>query len=140
MMPFQCSEESQSLYNLIICGILLSAHNTPHRNLRLHQETQVPIYAVSLFPSLTSFNAFIVPWRACLWFLRNFGSVPLREGYRWVFGFLILYIEHCVSICVYRGSAKSLITVFNDRAQKSIVAVRNWLAYPFLCAFLAWLC
>jgi hypothetical protein len=35
-------------------------------------------------------RAFIVPWRACLWFLRNFGSVPFNEGYLQVFGFLIL--------------------------------------------------
>ena len=35
-------------------------------------------------------KAFIVPWRACRWFLLNFGSVPLRDGYREVFGFLIL--------------------------------------------------
>jgi len=44
------------------------------------------IYAASLFPSLTSFNAFIVPCSACLWLRRNFGSVPLREGYLWVLG------------------------------------------------------
>lgn len=34
----------------------------------------------------------MVPWSACLWFLLNFGSVPLRDGYLWVFGFLILLI------------------------------------------------
>ena len=35
-------------------------------------------------------SAFMVPWSACLWFLRNLGSVPLSEGYRFVLGFLIL--------------------------------------------------
>ena len=48
------------------------------------------VYAVSLLPSLTSLRAFIVPCSACLWFLRNLGSVPLSEGYLWVFGFLML--------------------------------------------------
>lgn len=85
-----------------------------------HHHTQLPIYAVSLFPSLTSFNAFIVPWRACLWFLRNFGSVPLREGYRWVFGFLILYIERFVSNCVHMGLAELLITAFDGCAQRLV--------------------
>ena len=51
--------------------------------------------------------------------------MPLREGYRWVFGFLILYIEHCVSNCVPRDSDKSLITGFNGRMQRRIIAVRN---------------
>lgn len=32
----------------------------------------------------------MVPWRACLWLRRNLGSVPLSEGYLWVFGFLML--------------------------------------------------
>lgn len=32
----------------------------------------------------------MVPWRACLWFRRNLGSVPLREGYLEVLGFLML--------------------------------------------------
>jgi hypothetical protein len=32
----------------------------------------------------------MVPCRACLWFLLNLGSVPLREGYLCVLGFLIL--------------------------------------------------
>ena len=36
-------------------------------------------------------KAFIVPCRACLWFRRNLGSVPLRDGYLLVFGFLILW-------------------------------------------------
>lgn len=48
------------------------------------------VHAVSLFPSFTSLSAFIVPCRACLWFLRNLGSVPLSEGYLWVLGFLML--------------------------------------------------
>lgn len=48
-------------------------------------------HAASLFPSFTSFNAFIVPWRACRWFRRNLGSVPLRLGYLCVLGFLILH-------------------------------------------------
>lgn len=52
--------------------------------------SEVRNQATSLLPSLTSFSALIVPCSACLWFLRNFGSVPLREGYRKVFGFLIL--------------------------------------------------
>jgi hypothetical protein len=73
------------------------------------------VYAVSRFPSFNSFcenhllaklhnsfpeypiekrtKAFIVPCRACLWFLRNFGSVPFRDGYLEVFGFLILFVE-----------------------------------------------
>jgi len=65
--------------------------------------------AVSLFPSRNSFcknvsaaaislwsvalmhtNALAVPWSACLWFLRNLGSVPLSDGYLEVLGFLIL--------------------------------------------------
>lgn len=32
----------------------------------------------------------MVPWRACRWFRRNLGSVPFREGYLEVLGFLIL--------------------------------------------------
>jgi hypothetical protein len=51
--------------------------------------------------------------------------VPLREGYRWVFGFLILYIERCVSNCVPRDSDESLIAGFNGRMQRRIIAVRN---------------
>lgn len=39
-----------------------------------------PDHAASLLPSLTSFKALIVPCSACLWFRRNLGSVPLREG------------------------------------------------------------
>ena len=35
-------------------------------------------------------RAFMVPCNACLWFLRNLGSVPLSDGYRCVFGRLIL--------------------------------------------------
>jgi hypothetical protein len=50
-------------------------------------------HAASLLPSFTSFSAFIVPCRACLWFLRNLGSVPFREGYLCVFGFLMLHGE-----------------------------------------------
>ena len=34
-------------------------------------------------------KAFIVPCSACLWFLRNLGSVPFRDGYLEVFGFFI---------------------------------------------------
>lgn len=41
-------------------------------------------------------RAFIVPWRACLWFLRNFGSVPFKDGYLEVLGFLILSLEDFV--------------------------------------------
>ena len=66
-------------------------------------------YAESRLPSLTSFcivcqsgiangsgltkrtRAFMVPCRACLWFLLNLGSVPLSEGYLCVLGFLILF-------------------------------------------------
>jgi hypothetical protein len=33
-----------------------------------------------------------VPCRACLWFLRNFGSVPFNDGYLEVLGFLILEV------------------------------------------------
>jgi len=33
------------------------------------------LHAVSRLPSFNSFKAFIVPCRACLWFLRNLGSV-----------------------------------------------------------------
>jgi len=36
-------------------------------------------------------NALAVPWRACLWFLRNLGSVPFSEGYLEVLGFLMLH-------------------------------------------------
>lgn len=69
-------------------------------------------HAVSRLPSLTSFcilvsispsysrltrcphtNAFSVPCSACLWFLRNLGSVPLREGYLCDFGFLMLFLD-----------------------------------------------
>ena len=73
---------------------------------KLHRD----IHAVSRLPSFNSFclfvslcshcfhvgipgertKAFIVPCRACLWFLRNLGSVPLRDGYLEVLGFLIL--------------------------------------------------
>jgi hypothetical protein len=42
-------------------------------------------------------KAFIVPWRACLWFRRNFGSVPLSDGYLEVFGFLILHSTQKIS-------------------------------------------
>jgi len=62
------------------------------------RETAIPLnlarvaHAESRVPSLTSFSAFIVPCSACLWFLRNLGSVPLREGYRFVFGFLIPFL------------------------------------------------
>jgi hypothetical protein len=42
-------------------------------------------------------NAFIVPCSACLWFLRNLGSVPLSDGYLEVFGFLMLQYAQNVS-------------------------------------------
>jgi hypothetical protein len=42
-------------------------------------------------------KAFIVPWRACLWFRRNLGSVPLSDGYLEVFGFLILHSTQNIS-------------------------------------------
>ncbi len=35
-------------------------------------------------------KALIVPCSACRWFRLNLGSVPLSDGYRKVFGFLIL--------------------------------------------------
>lgn len=44
-------------------------------------------------------RAFMFPWRACRWFLRNFGSVPFRDGYRDVFGFLMLPFHQNIS-CV----------------------------------------
>lgn len=42
-------------------------------------------------------RALMVPCRACLWFRRNLGSVPLSEGYRCVLGFLILWCAVQVS-------------------------------------------
>jgi len=84
------------------------------------QASQEIAYAASRLPSFTSFcktlavsfrpatvdwsvryisrtRALIVPCSACLWFRLNLGSVPLREGYRWVFGFLILFARRSVS-------------------------------------------
>lgn len=58
-------------------------------------------------------NAFVVPWRACLWFRRNLGSVPFREGYLEVLGFLILGSQ-----CQLGGLRRSRVT------------------YPLRCAFL----
>jgi len=76
-----CREnESRSFHATIFRAMLISHTTRPSSHL------QRILYAASLFPSLTSFNAFMVPWRACLWFLRNLGSVPLREGYLWVLG------------------------------------------------------
>ena len=40
-----------------------------------------------------STRARAVPCRACLWFLRNLGSVPLSEGYLAVLGFLMLLVD-----------------------------------------------
>lgn len=77
---------------------------------KLHRDA----HAVSRLPSFNSFcgtrsisttvhwevglcrrtKAFIVPCSACLWFLRNLGSVPFRDGYLEVFGFLILGVVH----------------------------------------------
>lgn len=68
-------------------------------------------------------RALAVPWRACLWFLRNLGSVPLREGYLEVLGFLILqyYLELALrSFCSARSAFDS--------------------SYPFRCALRDWLC
>lgn len=54
-------------------------------------------------------NALIVPWRACLWFLLNLGSVPLSDGYLWVFGFLILQTEDIVSLQAHVPRAISML-------------------------------
>jgi hypothetical protein len=50
-------------------------------------------------------RAFIVPWSACLWFLLNLGSVPLREGYLLVFGFLILRANRRQLLSMYAISS-----------------------------------
>lgn len=50
----------------------------------------------------------MVPWRACLWLRRNLGSVPLSEGYLWVFGFLMLCAQFALASrisCVVRLSS-----------------------------------
>jgi len=46
-------------------------------------------------------RAFMVPCRACLWFLRNLGSVPLSDGYLLVLGFLILCIGDVASVTTF---------------------------------------
>lgn len=71
-----------------------------------------------------------MPCSACLWFLLNFGSVPLSEGYRWVFGFLILHTRSQVSHSLQR----ELHFVHSGEEEASEVS------YPFLCAFFDWLC
>ena len=43
----------------------------------------------------------MVPCRACLWFLRNLGSVPLSDGYLLLLGFLILYIGGIASVTTF---------------------------------------
>ena len=48
-------------------------------------------------------RALAVPWRACLWLRRNLGSVPFREGYLDVLGFLILLVSRRVSVVIARG-------------------------------------
>ena len=88
-------------FMIVISPTSLQFHSSKH-------PSAPPYHAASLFPSLTSFystcqllshmlpyperptKAFIVPCSACLWFRRYFGSVPLREGYRCVLGFLML--------------------------------------------------
>lgn len=108
------------------------AKRTPHHAL----------HADSRFPSFSSFyrkcvstrsirdqqvrgrqtKAFAVPCSACLWFLRNFGSVPFRDGYLEVFGFLILYVVFMLALHNFTTSPQEPVS------------------YPFLCAFLFWLC
>lgn len=76
----------------------------------------------------------MVPCSACLWFLRNFGSVPLSEGYRLVLGFLILRvtsISDCNANLPHRAlSMCGSLPLFSEECD----------AYPFLCAFFDWLC
>lgn len=62
-------------------------------------------------------KAFMVPWRACRWFRRNLGSVPFKEGYREVLGFLML--------C-------------EDKRPDAGVDFHE--TYPFRCALRDWLC
>lgn len=74
----------------------------------LFRSLRAPIpYAASLTPSFTSFSAFIVPCRACLWLRLNLGSVPLSEGYRNVFGFLMLCrsCQHCLDHIAFTSSS-----------------------------------
>ena len=80
----------------VICRLGIMYAPVPKRSSQetFHSSSSKLIYTASLFPSLTSFSAFIVPCRACLWFLRNFGSVPFKDGYLCVFGFLILLFKY----------------------------------------------
>lgn len=57
-------------------------------------------------------SAFIVPCSACLWFLRNLGSVPLSEGYLCVLGFLILFSAEHVSLFPSLWHANRLFCCF----------------------------
>ena len=108
--------------------VALNAHlhnatmHTPQQS-SCRRELHRDAHAVSRLPSFNSFygskkislcpeaflrieyeptKAFIVPCRACLWFRRNFGSVPLRDGYLEVFGFLILDLAQRSTKSAYR--------------------------------------
>ena len=78
-------------------------------------------------------KAFVVPCRACLWFLRNFGSVPLRDGYLEVFGFLMLYFAQNVS--ADRGVC-SIFEKYGHWLEEPDRGDRTWgRAYPLRWAF-----
>jgi hypothetical protein len=62
-------------------------------------------------------RAFAVPWSACLWFRLYLGSVPLREGYLDVFGFLIL--------CVTRSHIRTPHVEEKDSTRGSWVGSRR---------------
>ena len=72
------------LHHHILCGITLALFH-----LLLRSRQYIKFLAILVYLRQHT-RALMVPCSACLWFLLNFGSVPLSEGYRWVFGFLIL--------------------------------------------------
>jgi len=64
----------------------------------LLQKLLASIFYFSRHARIRHTRAFMVPCRACLWFLRNLGSVPLSDGYLLVLGFLILCVEDVASV------------------------------------------
>ena len=90
-------------------------------------------------------KAFIVPCRACLWFLRNLGSVPFRDGYRWVLGFLMPFlwaffdlVELATSSCscASRGETRWLCWLeFFDSVEKLSVDILSSKERGFLRGF-----
>lgn len=84
-------------------------------------------------------KAFMVPWRACLWLRRNFGSVPLRDGYLQVFGFLILLSDSvstilnalfaacCFFVCCWFGSWSGLRTRYGEPSWTGCAGTSSWI-------------